>query len=227
MTVPPLPDVPCVRVLVSGEDGALNEWGTRFYLSYSGSAPSGANCNTLAADIGSAWGTNFNGLISNVMLQNRVDVIDIATHSGASGTDTTVHAGTRAGNLLPIQVAFNCEYGIARRYRGGKPRGYFPFGVDGDLLSQAEWVHATADGFATDIGNFFTAVEALSVGSMGTLKHVNQSFYQGFANHTNTSGRTRAVPTYRSPNATHDNIVSYIAKYELSSQRRRRKATTP
>lgn len=226
MTAVPLPDTPCVRVRITGIDDVGNDWGTRFYLSYSGSAPSGANCNTLASDISSAFGTNLAGLLYSGSETKEVDVIDIASTMGASGSYTTAVAGTRSGNILPIQCAFNCEYGIAERYRGGKPRGYWPFGVDGDLQDQANWSSSFVTTVGTDIAAFFAAIEALSVGSMGTLQHVLLSYYHGFTNHTNTSGRTKPVPTYRAT-ALHFNVESYIPKKLLGSQRRRRSATSP
>jgi hypothetical protein len=222
----PLPDVPCVRVRLIGEDPNANDWGVRFYLSYSGSAPSGANCTTLAGDIATAWGAHLNSLLSANALFNEVDVLDIATDSGFSGQAAPATAGGRSGTSLPAQVAANIEYGIARRYRGGKPRSYFPFGVDADMANVAQWTTDFVDEETTDIEAFFTAVEALSVGSMGTLKHVNLSYYKGYTNVEIPGQRARAIPTYRAT-ALHDDITGYFPKRELSSQRRRRTATTP
>jgi hypothetical protein len=209
-----------------GEDPNTNDWGTRFYLSYTGSAPSGANCATLATDVAAAWASHLNSLFSSNAILEEVDVIDIASHTGASGQANPVAAGARSGTSLPAQVAFNIEYGISLRYRGGKPRGYYPFGVDGDLQDVAHWSTDFQGDVQTGIDAFFAEVVGLSVGSMGTLAHVNLSFYSGFTNHTNTSGRARAVPTYRAT-AQSDPVVSYIPKALLSSQRRRRQATTP
>lgn len=225
MTVVPLPDVPCVRVRLDYKDTANQELGNRFYLSYSGSAPSGANCNTLAADIGSAWASNYATQVHTDISLVQVEVIDIATHTGASGTDSTVHAGTRSGTSWALQSAVNIEFGIARRYRGGKPRIYMPPGTVADTADNANWNSTFPNGCATAFAAFIAAVEALSIGSMGTLVHVNLSFFQGFTNHTNTSGRSRAVPTYRST-ALHDNVTSYIGRAKMGSQRRRRSATT-
>jgi hypothetical protein len=76
------------------------------------------------------------------------------------------------------------------------------------------------------VAAFFSEIEGLSVGSMGTLQHVNLSYYKGFTNITNSSGRERAVPTYRTV-ATHDNVTGYSAKAIIGSQRRRRTSTSP
>ena len=226
MTTPPLPASPCFRVRCIWNEGAPGEGGVRFYLSYSGSAPTGANCTTIAGDIAAAWGSDFNGLVPNDITLNEVDVLDIATDSGLSGQWNGTQQGTRGASGLPYQVAMNVEYGIARRYRGGKPRSYFPFGVVGDLATDATWSTALVTATNTGVAAFFTAIAALSVGSVGTLAHVNLSYYKGFTNIANSSGRERAVPTYRA-SATLDTITGYSAKVVLGSQKRRRTSTTP
>lgn len=226
MTSVPLPEHPCVRVRLVGEDPNANTWGSRFYLGYSGSAPTGANCTTLATDIQSAWVTHLESLLSSNALLTEVDVLDIATDSGFSGQASGNLAGTRSGASLPAQVAMNIEYGIARRYRGGKPRGYWPFGVDADMNNPSNWTAAFITEVTTKFEAFITDIEALSVGAIGTLSHVNLSYYEGFVNHTGTSGRSRAVPQYRAV-AKVDTVTGYFPKTELSSQRRRRTSTTP
>jgi hypothetical protein len=200
--------------------------GSRFYLSYSGSAPSGANCTTLASDIAAAWQANFPGTLPSTWALTEVDVLDIATDSGLSGQWTGSHPGTRSGTPLPSQCASNVEFGLARRYRGGKPRMYVPPGCTGDQQDAGHWESAYVALFTASVSQMMTAIEALSVGSMGTLAHVNLSYYKGFTNITNSSGRERAVPTYRSA-ALVDTVTGYSGKAEISSQKRRRVATSP
>jgi hypothetical protein len=226
VTPVPLPDVPCLRVRMTGTDNAGNDWGTRFYLSYAGSAPTGANCTTLASDIAGAFATDLAALVVTGTYLTEVDVLDIATDSGLSGQWTGSDEGSRSGNSNPAQVCFNVEYGIARRYRGGKPRSFWPFGSSTDQLNQSMWESATVTAVNSGIEAFFTAVQALSVGAVGALSHVNLSYYKGFTNITNSSGRERAVPTYRDT-ALHDTVTGYFAKQVMGSQKRRRTSTTP
>lgn len=226
MTVVPLPDVPCVRVrLVYTEGGGL-EAGNRFYLSYTGTAPTAANCSALAASIDGLWATDLAPLTSSNLALSEVDVLDIATNRGLSGQSLIAHAGSRAGTSLPFQCATNVEFNIANRYRGGKPRLYFLPGTESDIATNATWggtfIAAVNAGFTA----FFAGIAALSIGAMGTLGHVNLSYYSGFTNIANSSGRERAVPTYR-PTAIHDPVTGYSCKAVISSQRRRRTSTTP
>lgn len=226
MTVVPLPDVPCVRVRCIWNEGTVGEGGIRFYLSYSGSAPTGANCTTLAGTVAASWSTNISPLHASNWALEEVDVLDIATDSGLSGQWTGTHNGTRSGTALPNQCATNVEYNISRRYRGGKPRCFLPNGVESDLLNQStyqtEYISATNTAFAA----FMTANVTSPPGAMGTLAHVNLSYYKGFTNITNSSGRERAVPTYRAT-AIHDPVTGYSCKATIGSQKRRRTSSTP
>jgi len=225
MTEPPLPASPCVRVrlIYTNADGTLA--GSRFYLSYSGSAPTAGNCTTLAGDVETAWVAHLASLIHDDTALSEVDVLDIATDSGSSGQWDGDENGTMTGVALPASVATNVEYNIARRYRGGKPRMFLPAPNAAQMQDQGHWTSTFVGDVNTGIAAFFSALEALDIGSMGTLAHVNLSYYKGFTNITNSSGRERAVPTYRDA-ALLDAVNGYATKFEIGSQRRRRLATT-
>jgi hypothetical protein len=226
MTDVPLPDIPCVRCRPIWNLAQPGEGGVRFYLSYSGSAPTGPNCVTLAGDVAAAWATHLSPLWTSQTTLNEVDVLDIATDSGHSGVWTGADAGSRAGTTIPVQCTDNVEFNIARRYRGGKPRFYLPAGVEGDLATEAKWGPDYINEVNAAVLAFFNEITALSIGAMGTLTHVMLSYYKGFTNHANSSGRERAVPTYRAT-ALHDDIAGYAMKAVIGSQKRRRTSTTP
>lgn len=225
MTVVPLPASPCLRVrlIYNQLDGA--EAGSRFYLSFTGGSASTADLNTLAADIATQWNTHLASLISEQFTLVEIDVLDLTTDSGNSGLWTGTHTGTLGGSILPDQVATNIEFDIGRRYRGGKPRMYLPPADVTQLLDPAHYTAAFVTAGNTAINAFMAAIAALAVGSLGTLAHCNLSYYQGFTNVTNSSGRTRAAPKYRAT-AKLDTVTGYSTKALLSSQRRRRQATT-
>lgn len=222
----PLPDVPCVRCRLIYTQTDAFDAGSRFYLSYSGSAPSGANCVTLAGDIATAWNAQLAPNFTSNFVLTEVDVLDIATDSGASGQWTGSHAGTNSGTQLTANSAINVEFGIARRYRGGKPRIYWPPASHTELADPGHWNSTLISGLNAGTTNFFAQVVASSVGSMGTLAHVNLSYYKGYTNVEIPGQRARSIPTYR-PTALHDNVTGYFTKALVGSQRRRRNATTP
>jgi hypothetical protein len=200
--------------------------GNRLYFQYAGPAPTGATCITIANDIAAAWGANIAPLCSADIELTEVDVLDITSALGSSGQWTGSISGSRAGTALPTQVSANIEFNIARRYRGGKPRIYLPAGVESDLVDPAHFQPGFLASLGPDFANFITAVKAISVAGLTIIQHINLSYYQGFTNVTNSSGRTRAAPKYRLV-ALQDNVEGYAAKAELSSQKRRRTATTP
>lgn len=225
MTAPPLPASPCLRCRLdyTQDDAVLG--GSRFYLSYTGSAPTAGNCATIATDIQTAWGANLAELVGSDWIMTEVDVLDIASDAGASGNWTGETPGTLSGTAVAAQVSMNVEFDIARRYRGGKPRMFLPPADDTKVLNPSHWDGDFVTLVNTQMTSFFAAIAALDVGSVGTLAHVNLSYYKGFTNITNSSGRERAVPTYRDT-ALLDTVTGYSAKGVMGSQKRRRIATT-
>lgn len=222
----PLPDTPCLRVRLSGTDDSGNTWGTRFFLSYAGGAPSGADCIAIADDISTAYANHLVPLTAVSVALTEIDVLDIATRSGLSGQWNGNAPGSASGGDVPIQVSQNVEYGIARRYRGGKPRGFWVTGTDTDILNQSHWTAAWVTTVQAAMVAFFAEVEAISQGAVGALRHVNLSFYQHSTVFIKSGGRAQNLSVYR-PIALHDNITGYFAKQLMGSQRRRRTSTTP
>lgn len=221
----PLPDVPCIRVKLDYTYTGVGVAGSRFYLSYTGSAPTGPNLNTLASDISGAWGTHYASLVQEDYDLAEVDCLDIATDSGLSGFFTTPVDGSRAGTPTPAQTTMNIEYNIARRYRGGKPRIYMPPGVYSDTNDLSHWTPEYQGDCGTGFAAFIAEIAALSIGAIGTLAHVNLSYYKGYQNVEIPGKRAYSSPTYRAT-ALHDNVTGYAPKLLMGSQRRRRTATT-
>jgi hypothetical protein len=221
-----LPASPCLRVRLIYSDDAGNEAGSRFYLSYAGAAPTAATLDTLASDIAGLFNTDLWQYVNQVWTFTEVDILDIATDAGASGTWSGSHSGGNTGAIISANAAINVEYLIARRYRGGKPRMYLPPASDAQMLNSAKWEPSFTASVQTSFATFMTAVEALTPGTLTALTHVNLSYYKGFVNVENSSGRERAAPTYRS-SALLDTVTGYSVKQVIGSQRRRRTSTTP
>lgn len=226
MTPVPLPDTPALRArfIWSNMDGT--QLGTRMFFSYPGAAPDGDDLNTLASDIEGAYSAHLSSLVPNNLALTEIDILDIATADGNSGSWIGDLTGGDAHPYTLSQCAFNVQYKIARRYRGGKPRGYWPFGGTNELLNSFQWEAAFVAEVQTQFPAFVAAVNAISAGPITGLVHINLSYKSGFENVANSSHREHAVPLYKSV-ATHDNITGYLAKQEIASQRRRRTSTTP
>lgn len=226
MTTPPLPASNCVRVNLDYTQTDGLQGGSRFYLGFTGSSAQASDLVAIANTIHASWTANLSHIVNTDWSLTLIDVMDISTASGQSGANNTAVPGAASGVPLAAQLANNIEYKIARRYRGGKPRMYLPPGVDADMQDPSHWTTAHVTGVTAGIGNFFSQIVGPGPGSMGTLTHVNVSYFSGFKNIANTSGRERAVPQYRAT-ALVDPVIGYVAKALISSQRRRRVATTP
>lgn len=226
MPSPPTVKALRVRVTYTDVDGLLA--GSRFFLSYAGSAPSSADCTTLATDIATAWSVHMSGVVGSDWTLTEVDVLDLASALGASSETPVSEPGGLAGPHLPSNVCYNIEYDIARRYRGGKPRMYLPGPNQASLADNSHFTGAVLTAVNAAMAGWFTAIEALSVGAVGALAHVNISFYAGYDVSlpiVKPSG-TRYPPKYRAA-AQVDAIEGYATKSVVGSQRRRRTSTTP
>jgi len=220
--VAPLPDVAgVIRCTLEFAMGSKTGVITRFFIKYDGTAPTNAQLTTFAGSIRAAVNTNLKSLMQGSIDLIEVDCVDLSSTSGAIGSDATAVVGTRAGVVLTSNAAVVVSYEIARRYRGGHPRGYWPFGVEGDLQTAQTWNTTLTGAVKTGIDAFFTAVVAAGWTGSGTLTHVNVSYFHGSHVVTNpTTGRARNVPDLRATPLVND-VLSTIARTAVGSQRRR------
>lgn len=220
--MPPLPDVPStLRVAISGSDAGNVDVATRFYIFYSGTAPTVTQLDAFCTSVASTWNTNLAGQSPTTFTLTGVEAIDLTSPTAAVGSAAVSHAGTRTGTALPLQDAAVISYTIARRYRGGHPRGYWRFGITTDLANSRTFNAANALSFQTNTAAFFAGVLADGWTGAGTLGQVNVSYYEGFHLVTPPSGRTRAVPTLRVGGPISDAVTGYVGRTSIGTQRRR------
>lgn len=219
--MPALPTIPNVlRVDWQWSDASDINVSTRSFFRYSGPAPDSADCVTLAADIyalqsalAGQWGEGTD-LIGT-------KVTDLSSSSGGVGEHAQDTPGTRTGSILAAGTAVLVNFVIGRRYRGGKPRSYFPMFTSTDLVGRNAWQGASVSGLDSALSTYFAGVLGTGVGSLTITGHVNVSYYQGFTVVTSpTTGRARNVPKLRAVPQV-DDILSYSVSTRPASQRRR------
>lgn len=220
--MPPLPDVPkVVKCALIFTDGINVDIVTRFYIQYSGTAPSSAELNAFAANIRGAFQDHLLDQLSDQFALIRVECIDLSTTSSAEGSDVGTFTGTATDPPNAADVAVISSYEIARRYRGGHPRGYWPLGTSGQLATPQTWDSAFIANLHTVMSDFFTQVRASTWAAAGSLTHVNVSYFAGFTVVTDpVTGRARNVPTVRATPVV-DAITSRIERIRVGTQRRR------
>lgn len=219
--MPALPDVPStLRVAISGQF-SNQPWLTRFFIAYAGTAPTSTQLGTFNAAVATAINSDLKGLMNIDTTVTLIDTIDLTSPTAAVAATVESIVGTRSGGVLPSEVSLVSSYKIARRYRGGHPRGYWPFGAQTDLSNARVWLSAFLTTVTTDLGAFFTAVEAAGWSGAGTLSQVNVSYYKGFVNVDGPTGRARAKSVINPDGPIVDVVTGFTAQPSIGTQRRR------
>lgn len=219
--MPALPDVPNVlRADLQWTVGGDLDVITRLFFRYSGGPPSSADAVSLAASIyGDAaamkalWesGTDLIG----------VKVTDLSSATGGVGEHAQTTSGTGATASMPGSVAVLVNYLITRRYRGGKPRSYLPFGSEADIATRQSWVGTFVTAVDSALSTFFGAVIGTVGGGTTITAHVNVSYYEGFTVVVNPiTHRSKNVSNPRTTPLV-DTILSWTVSSRPGSQRRR------
>ena len=218
----PLPDVPkVVKTALVWSDGINTDIVTRFYIEYSGTGGSPADLDVFATSVKGFWGDDLAGATHEDYNLIRVECTDLTTPTSAIGLWAGSVPGTATGVPVPADAAVVLSYTVARRYRGGHPRGYWLLGIGVDLADPQHW---TSDFIAAQqeaFDAFFTSVLGAGWSGAGTLAHVNVSYFKGFTVVTSPiSGRARNVPTPRATPVV-DPVVATVARLRIGTQRRR------
>lgn len=219
--MPALPPVPQVlQVLLHQGIGSDEEAITKLHFKYTGGPPDNAALNAVASDITSLYTSHLAALAPTNGGLLGVTVTDLTSSTSAQGSDATLVNGTRTGGDLSSATAVLVNYGIARRYRGGKPRSYFPFFTATDMSAVTAWVSGSVTAAQTGVSAFLTAIEALTSGSTALGSQVNVSYFEGFTTFTTPSGRVKNLSKVRTTPVV-DSIVSVSVNPKPASQRRR------
>jgi hypothetical protein len=151
-----------------------------------------------------------------------IKIVDLTSDTASEGEFLTTHAGTRGSAFLGAGTAALVNMPISRRYRGGKPRSYWPFGVQGDLQTPNTWNSSFLTAVLGGLETYLGGIEGIVEGSttLGTL--VSISYYHGFTAVENPiTGRTRDVPLVRTAAITPDVVTGLVPSTKVASQRRR------
>lgn len=215
--MPPLPPVPSVlKVQIQGNSGESTpiEWANVLHFEYSGTAPSGAVCATIAGHISASWGTHMSPEQVNNCVQNVVTVTDLTSSTSGSGADFTSNAGSRGDDEIPANVAFLINYPLSRRYRGGHPRSYLIVGGNADFLDAAHWSTAFTAEVATHWAAFLNGIIGYSVSGTTISNLCSVSYYDKALN---------PIPPYRRTTPLVDTLTvsTLTAEQQMASQRRR------
>lgn len=220
---PPVPNV--LRMTLTHTRGGDNDIVVGLYWYYASGVPTASGMTALASEVASSWSNRFAPLMVSSGSLTAVTCMDLASASGAVGEWAGSEAGTRSGSGLAAGTAALLNYHINRRYRGGKPRSYWPFAVEADLETGQTWTAAFASALTTAWSNFASDIISYGGASVPITQHANVSYYEGFTSVQNpvtlrwkNVSKLRAAPVV-------DYTVGATASIVVASQRRRNRAT--
>jgi hypothetical protein len=221
----PFPPVPAVIKLSMKFTTSQNlDIVVNTHWQYSGTAPGPTGLNAFLTTVATAFTNSMQAAVPTNVTHVQDTATDLTSTAAGQAVQTHTQVGSRTGGVLPISTAALFNGKIARRYRGGKPRNYWPFGTDTDLADSAHWTSTAQGAFNTAMAGFNTALAGSAAGPASITTNVNVSYYEGhFAVQNGVTKRWRNVPTLGpSPAYPHvDAFTSYTCNIVLGSQRRR------
>jgi len=207
--MPPLPAVPNVIKYTQSWNIQNNlSAETILHFQYTGGPPATADCQAIAAVIQASMVTNLKARMGNLNKIGLGTVLDLASSSGAQGQGGSTQTGTLTTLANPASTCLVMNHTIARRYRGGKPRSYCPFGTANELNTEGTWTSAFSGGCATNWASFITTALTASSGGTSLTHFVNVSYFH--------AGALRTSPVV-------DQVVLSLARARVGTQRRRNK----
>lgn len=219
MELAPVPGV--VRVTLGWEAGTDLTIGTNLHFRYTGGPPSEADAASLAATLSAAVVTDLLPVLGNTNDMSGVRVTDLHSLSGGDATYAHTSGGGLAGGSLPVGVCALVNYKIARRYRGGKPRSYFPFGTDASLENERQWSAGFAAAVNAAIAAFWASANGATAGTTVLSTPCNVSYFTGSTAYVTSGGKTKYRPTPRPDGPVVDDITAAGLNTIISSQRKR------
>ena len=221
--MPPLPSVPQVlKIVLHYKVGIDVNAATVLHWVYAGLPPTSAQINTFCVAFNALTAAEWPIYLDNQTSYEGINVIDLSSPTAGAGFAGTLVAGARVGAFLGASSCVLVSYPVGRRYRGGKPRTYLPWGTGADLVDRNLWDPVSVGLFHTGWSTILGAVPA--AGPIGAAALVSQCVvsYYGPPNRfiTGSTGRIRTVSTVRGA-ALVDLISTFTVSPKVGSQRRR------
>lgn len=190
----------------------------KLLLAFAGTSTTG-DLTSLAVQAAISWDAWLAPIAPEQVTLEEVTCTDLSSDTSPEGSATDGTAGALSGGLSGSACVVISDE-IARRYRGGHPRQYWPFGSESKLGSAQTWDPTFVGDVVTAFAGFLADIEDNMPTGLTFTNWANVSYFKGFENHTYPSGRTRAVPTVRS-SVVIDPVTAFTVRSSIGSQRRR------
>jgi hypothetical protein len=192
------------------------------HLAYSdASPPDQAHMTTLATNLHTNYVTNLKPLHVTSCVLHQIILTDLSSASGAVGVWSGSEAGTRSAlNPVSAETCLLINFKVARRYKGGHPRTYWPFGNGADLQDPQNWTSSFVTACQTGFDAMLTYLKGLS-GPPVITGLCNVRYWSGSTWHQKTNGDWYEKPNPISGGPTSEPVVSDLVNVKPASQRRR------
>jgi hypothetical protein len=217
----PFPETSVLRVQLKHIVGSDQDVLPHFYLGFTGGPPTAAALTTFAGTVWTDWTAGPFGNAGATVTITECIVQDISSATGAEGVHTGNQVGAAAGGQLPAGTCANINFAVARRYRGGKPKMYLPYGTDTNLATPQTWVATWINNLATQVSSLISSVSGAPPTGCTITGQVNVSYYEGYWQSQDSKGNPKIKPNYRTGNAKVDPVVGTTGSVVIGSQRRR------
>lgn len=188
---------------------------------YAGGPPTNANLTAVALACSTAWAGTIVPLVTSANVLTGIEILDLSSPSAAEGFWSGAQTGTKAGPALPAAACMVISRQFQRRYRGGHSRTYFSGLADGDQQDTQIWSATTTNNWLGAMNGLDADIEAaINSNGMSSGDAVSVSYYAGFSNFTEPSGRVRSIPQLRTVPLV-DTVTGFVARASIGSQRRR------
>lgn len=200
-----------------GEDSSAI---TKLHFSATPAPFAQADLNTMATAISSAAGTSILGQMSGAVALLEVTCTDLGSAVGTQGLDGTKRTGSNGGTGVPAQVCTLANYKIARRYRGGKPRSYWPMGIATQTTDAQTWNNSFVTACQTALNTLLAAINGHAFGALTVSGQVSVSYYQPGGTWSIVNNRPKYTPHVRATPLL-DPVVNAQINPKIATQRRR------
>jgi hypothetical protein len=198
----------------------------RLHFKYTGSAPTNTDCNNIAASLHAAVaaGPILSTVSSTILTSTRV--IDLSDPAAGAGVHAQSIPGTAGADELPAAACVLINFLVQRRYRGGKPRVYWPMGQQTDLGDAQKWTPAAVTNFQNHFNTYITQALAVAWAGGSIASNVSVSYYEGVNPPiTLPSGRVKQSSKLRTGPPLVDAVIGAPVNSRIGTQRRRIRGT--
>jgi hypothetical protein len=204
VTLPPVPGV--VKTVVQGAINNIPVNNIFYWLMDTTAGITDAQALQVATGVHNAYKTNMLPRFTNFYTQIQTTAQDLTTVSGGQGIFALSTAGSNGTQEIASSTCHLVSHKIARRYRGGHPRTYFPPAAGLALNDPQHWTAADVNGFQLAYNAFVAAAISSTVTGNTIDQHVSVSYHSGRV--------VRPVPVI-------DIIKSSVCETMVATQRRR------